>query len=106
MDVRWKRKLLRRGRRRGEDPGHTLSAVLVENQRVDGRPCQRYVKHLGAIHERYAEAPGHAGGFWETADAALASIVLPEPERQAIEARLAERVPRPTEERWRRAWAE
>ncbi len=106
MFVRWKRKHLMRRIRWGEDPGDSLSAVLVESRRVDGRPKQRYVKHLGVIPERHLESHGWRVGFWKTADAALASLGLPMAEREAVEAQLAARVPRPNADEAREARAE
>lgn len=96
MYVRWKRTPLKRRLRWDETPDYSLSAVLVESRRVDGHPRQRYVKHLGAVRERCTGIPGHALGFWQTADAALTALGLVATEHQAIERQLSARVPRPS----------
>lgn len=52
MYVRWKKRpLTRTGRFRGRCliGAHALSAVLVESQRVNGSPRQRFVAHLGTV---------------------------------------------------------
>jgi hypothetical protein len=92
--LRWKRKPLKR-RWAMRDPGDSLSAVLVECQRVQGAPRQRYVKHLAVIPERHTRTYGWALVFWERADQALDSLELDRAERARIEAALVETVPRP-----------
>ncbi len=98
MYVRWKRTKLKRRIRWGEDPGFRLSAELVEYQRVDGRPRQRYVKYLGSIPERNIAYGGWPAVFWKHADAALTSLKLPDDERERIAAQVESRVPRPIAE--------
>ncbi len=58
MYIRWKRYVLRR------TADVTLKAFLVDSVRVAGRPRQRILGYLGAIRERYQQAPAHRQHFW------------------------------------------
>ena len=53
MYVRWKRRKGTKTLRFEYEPRDTWSAVLVENKRVNGKPCQRVVKYLGSIREEF-----------------------------------------------------
>lgn len=96
MYVRWKARPLRRQGHRGEAPGRSLRAVLVASRWIDGRPRQVYIRHLGSIRERKLDAQPWRAAFWKSADAALASLAIPDHDRERIEAKIAERVPQPT----------
>jgi hypothetical protein len=90
MFVRWKRRQLRRSR----DTAHY--AVLVHGVWVHGTVRQRVVRYLGAIREQYRTAPAHRAWFWACVQQRLAPLGLDPATRQAVEARLAQVVPRPT----------
>ena len=93
MFVRWKQRKQTRGYQKGQNSRY---AVLVESYRDEqGRPRQRYIKHLGTITEGYETVGGHPIGFWKTADAALDTLDLTPQEREGIEAGLLAVVPRP-----------
>lgn len=85
--------------RRSEPTGdHILSAVLVECRRVDGKPRQKVIKHLGCIRESAIGYVGHRIGFWQTASAAFKVLGLSPEQQRAIELALHERVPFPAKE--------
>jgi len=94
--VRWKTRPLSRRRQWDEDPGRSLSAVLVEGRRINGRPHQIYVKHLGTIPERKLDLQPWRTAFWNSVDAALDALPLSEEDRGRFQARIAERIPRPS----------
>ena len=111
MYVRWlKRELTRTTRIHGRFGigGHALSAVLVENRRVAGRPRQRFVAHLATIRvwdtatgkgDLPMAGGGHAyrsdaRGFWECVSRKL-DVIERAFDRDIVEARIAGRVPRP-----------
>ena len=94
MYVRWQ---LRPRKRRGGSP--LLVAVLVESRRVDGRPRQRNVAYLGGIRERHVgKTAREHNRFWAGVDARLDELGLDAVTRASIEARVAARVPRVTDE--------
>jgi hypothetical protein len=76
--VRWKLRRQSRflGRYRGNrsELGEWIaSAVLVESARVGGKPRQRFVRHLGTIHEADVTVPSpmQLDRFWSQVDAVL-----------------------------------
>ncbi len=94
MYVRWQ---LRPRKRRGGSP--LLVAVLVESRRVDGRPRQRTVRYLGGIIEKFiGKNARHHERFWRKVDARLDELALDPVTRANIEASVAARVPRITNE--------
>ena len=96
MYVRWKKRVMTR---RHCPTGKTaLTAVLVENRRVDGKPRQRLVSYLGTIRQDGLTSPYHQLGFWGTADRHLAALALDNATRERIERSLLGVVPRPTHE--------
>jgi hypothetical protein len=96
MYVRWKRRKLRKGlgRKREEDAGHARSAVLVESHRVNGQPRQKFVAHLGSIHERFIGTPLHHRLFWIDVHAKFKRLELDHDQRVAIEQAVERVVPR------------
>jgi hypothetical protein len=113
MYVRWKRRPLRRDgwpdyveASLGEQ---RLYAQLVESRRVDGKPRQRVVKHLGGIRERLATRPPNVAvyqrpkaykarhWFWKGVDEHLAESVPNPAERERLASRIAATVPRVSE---------
>jgi hypothetical protein len=95
MFARWKRRRLRRLKPWSPPDDSALHAVLVESHRVDGRPRQRVVRHLGTIRERELGKPLSVDRFWRDVDGRLAALGLDDGRRRAVEATLARRVPRP-----------
>ena len=111
MFVRFKTRRRTVGRERGSV---TLTAVLLESRRIDGRPRQRYVAGLGTlsvqvelhqIHdpEEYLRVDGgfvHSGaviGFWRHLADRLDGLDLAPQQRQSIESKIASRIPRATD---------
>jgi hypothetical protein len=99
MFVRWKiRKSTDTGgryfRRRGQA---THYAVLVESVRIEGKPRQRFVAHLARIAEGKQEIHDRAD-FWRAAISGLDKLGINGPARERAEAKLAEKVRRPTDE--------
>ena len=102
MFVRWKRKRLSTRKRWGREE-HSLAAVLVESQRTDAGPRQRFVKHLGAIPESKLVHHYWLADFWRDVARALDSLGVDGAARASLEAQVSRRVPRPTEESLQRA---
>ena len=102
MFVRWKRQALTgRSVKYNASLGRSkdkLTAILVESHRVDGRPRQRFVSYLGTIREWTLKdrVYWHLVDFWVSVDKNLDALQIDQVTRQAIETRIAERVPRPT----------
>ena len=98
MFVRWKRKRLSTRKRWGRED-HSLTAVLVESQRTDAGPRQRFVKHLGAIPESKLAHHYWLADFWRDVTRALDNLGVDGAARASLEAQVSRRVPRLTEER-------
>jgi hypothetical protein len=87
------------------------SAVLVEGKRVKGKPVQRHIAYLGGITESAIAILAQRCVFWRDIGQRLDQLgdrLSPE-NRQRVEAAIAARVPRPTDQQfaeWDRARAE
>ena len=96
MYVRWKKRMrTKRHRPTGE---HTLTAVLVTSQRVDGRPRQRIVAYLGSIGEHRTGFYWHQFDFWKSAAQHVDQLGLDAETVARIREDLAQVVPVPTAE--------
>jgi len=102
MYVRWKR-YARKGEKRYERgvgfvaEGRTLwTVVLVESQRIGGKPRQRVVRYLGAMSDHQLCYPARRLDFWRSVERHLDDLGITGDDRGRIEARLAGVVPRPT----------
>ena len=106
MFVRWKSRQTKHAgswaeysRNQGKPAPKLLSAVLVESRRVDGKPRQRVVAYLGSVRD---DAPTGDDGawrrraFWRSVDGKLDGLGLEAGQRDAIEAKLAAVVARPS----------
>jgi hypothetical protein len=104
MYIRWKRQRRRdvkhweRGAGTRIEEQWLLSAWLVEAQRVDGAPRQRTIAYLGSIRESRLTAAGPASWFWSSVERKLDGLNLSDHQRATLEARLTDKVPRPSEE--------
>ncbi len=100
MFVRWKkRRSTDRAFWHAKHGSVTHYAVLVESVRVDGQPRQRFVAHLTSYNEgdnRNAEMK--PVDFWRQAEHRLNGLNLDGDLRARVEAKLAERMPRPAPE--------
>lgn len=76
-----------------------MTAVLVECRRVSGRPRQRTVGYLGGIIEKFiGKNARHHERFWRKVDERLDELAFDPATRAIIEASVAARVPRITDE--------
>lgn len=96
MFVRFKRRA--RSRNGWPTGDRSLYAVAVEAVRVDGKPRQRVVKHLGAISEQGLPHYWHRFDFWEDVRRNLAALALPDADRTALEEQVAAVVPLPRDD--------
>ncbi len=94
MFMRWKRRRLMQYDVDGR-PQYSLYAVLVENQRVEGRSMQRVVKYLGYIAEIAIHHDEERERFWGRIAASLNDMALDPERRRMIEEKIAVMVPRP-----------
>ncbi len=112
MYVRWKkRQMMGTGWDRGRHPmgAHALDCVPVECRRVNGRPRQKFVAHLGTLqvweNGRGDVAIGTGGracpapiiAFWDRLSRKLDALKVPH-DRDAVEAMISANVPRPDDE--------
>ena len=72
------------------------SALLVESQRIDGKPVQRHVAYLGGITESAIELPAQRAFFWKGVTQQLDRLAVSEDDRARIEAAVEAKVPRLT----------
>lgn len=89
MFLRWKRRWLRRR----QDTAHY--AMLVRSVWRHGAARQQVICYLGGIRASECMAPTSCRAFWQQVAPRLAALALDPATRQAIEARLAQVVPRP-----------
>lgn len=96
MYVRWKSRVSTVWFSRGPK---TLYAVLAENKRVNGKPRQRFVKHLGCIYEHFARGKDPIlpkAQFWSQVSKSLDALPLDAETRATIEQNLGAKIYRPT----------
>ena len=97
MFIRWnRRKRTKAGWRKKE--GDYLSAVLVESCRIDGKPRQKSIKHLGSIGEERLNNVYDRRLFWEKAEKSMDSLPLSPDIKLKLTASLERVVSKPTEE--------
>jgi hypothetical protein len=97
MFVRWKNRTLATRTGSGLND-RSFYAVIVKNQRVEGRTRQKVVKYLAHINESEIDLPEHREYFWQRVDLGLRDLDLSREERAEIEMKLAGVVRRPGEE--------
>ena len=97
MFVRWQTRE-RRNRAFGGGKGPDLhwSALLVESQRIDGKPVQRHVAYLGGIAESAIELAAQRAFFWKGVTQQLDRLAVSEDDRARIEVAVEAKVPRLT----------
>ena len=97
MFVRWQTRE-RRNRAFGGDkgPGMHWSAILVEGQRIDGKPTERHVAYLGGITDSAIELPAQRAFFWQEVTQQLDQLAVSKDDRARIEAAVEAKVPRLT----------
>jgi hypothetical protein len=93
MFVRWKRRKLAQ-KESACSQAYSLYAVLVRNQRVEGKTMQQVVKYLAYISESDIEDPAERLRFWERVDKGLIDLHLPPDQVEAIDQKLNRVVPR------------
>jgi hypothetical protein len=107
MYVRWKKRPMTLAGSRGvREPqaGYTLSAVIAECRRIDGRPRQRFIAHLATLEvweNGWGDVPIGSGGcacravvsrFWRDVARKLDASDLA-CDRDAVKAMIARKVP-------------
>jgi hypothetical protein len=97
MYIRWnRRKRTKTGWRK--KPGCYLTAVAVENHRVNGSPRQRVIKSIGSIGEERLGKIYDRKKFWETVERNLHSISISDGDKEKIISSIAKVVPKPSED--------
>ena len=90
--------------------GTTHYAVLVKSERVNGKPRQKFVAHVGSFNESNAYFYRHSRDayidFWWQIKRRLDVLGLAGDMRAKVEQQLAVKVPRPPEEEMRQAEAD
>ncbi|MFC6457437.1 hypothetical protein ACFQBO_28625, partial [Paenibacillus vulneris] len=75
-----------------------LYAQLTQSYRDEyGNPRHRIVKHLGSIREERIQGVGSRYNFWRSVGTALDTLSLDSADRQRIETKIAEKVPKLTD---------
>jgi ribosomal protein L32E len=96
MYVRWnRRKRIKEGWRKKK--GDYLSAVLVESCRIDGKPRQKTIKHLGSIGEDRLDRVYDRKCFWDKAERNMDSLNLQPDNRHKVIVGLEKIVPKPSD---------
>lgn len=90
MFIRWKRRKKAAVKpgfrpRRRRNVGDSLSCVLVESQRIDGKPRQKIVCYLASFDENDRDAIWLRVDFWDYVTARLDRLQLGQKERVKIE---------------------
>jgi hypothetical protein len=88
--IRWRRRRLRR------PPEEAWDAILVRRVWHQGATRYQVVGYLASIRARYHTAPAHRAWFWTRVEQRLAVLALDAVTRQAVDAHLAQAIPRPT----------
>jgi len=71
-----------------------LTAYLVENTRIDGKPKQKILSYLGSINDAKIINSGANEVFWKSVDTHLKALNLKRDQRADIEQKLQLRVPK------------
>ena len=103
MFIRWKRRPKaptkpRRRPRFRSDKGDSLYCVVVESQRVDGKPRQKVVMYLGSLDEKDREKMWQRVDFWDLVGPKLDSLQLTKRQRTRIEESISVVVARVSDE--------
>jgi len=105
MYVRWQsRERRHRAFGRSGGPDVHWRAILVECERIKGKPTQRHIAYIGGITESAIAIVHQRCWFWDAVKEQLDRLgkrVTPE-ERRSIETAIAKKVPRPTKTQYRR----
>lgn len=98
MDVRWERKRIKTG---VNGSGFNLVAVLVGNYHKEADAQRNFNPRIGFIGEKFLNSKArdmrafHQGLFWARVDKKLTHLGLSPEEREKIEMKISETVPRP-----------
>lgn len=98
MNVRWERRRINPSK---NGRGVSLVAVLVANSSIEGKIEERLVEQLGVIGEHFLHSKAHdmrafhQGLFWANVDQKLNLLMISPIEREKIESKISETVPRP-----------
>lgn len=94
MFIKWKRYTHRLKNWRHPDD-YSLSAVLVECQRVDGKPRHKVIAHLATVSESGIHNPMKSVGFWNCLRFKMTELGFTDEQQAQIEQLAERRVPRP-----------
>jgi hypothetical protein len=98
IHIRWERRKTMTEWRMAQ---YQLVALLVEGSFSEGDENAKVLAKLGSIQERFLSIPisktraFHQGLFWAKLDQKILRLGLEEEVRQALEAQISEKVPRP-----------
>lgn len=95
MFVRWKKRQLSAESGKPDEINTSLYAVLVENNRIEGKTRQKVVKYLGYINESAVNEKIHQERFWQQVKSNLDPMGLDQSEYSKIISKLADVVPNP-----------
>jgi hypothetical protein len=99
MFIRWQKRNLTPGQGHRDDNLISWRAVLVESERVDGKPVPRHIGYIGSIGDAEIVDPEKRQRFWDDALASIDKLIPPRkfgPDglRERLIASLARKVPR------------
>lgn len=98
MDVSWKREEIKNGT---NGSGFNLVAVLVDDYGRENHAKVQFSKQPGVIPEKFLKSKAlnmrafHQGLFWVRVDKNLSRLGLCSEDREKIEIKISETVPRP-----------
>lgn len=101
MNVEWAKRELQSGRR---EKAYRIDALLIKPDPENTDPEEDRGEHLASIEERFLKSRElgvrafHQGIFWAHADKKLDALNLEPAQRDAIEKKIKEKVPRPNKD--------
>ena len=101
MFIRWKKrkKLVSEGGPKEET--NVLYPIVCMCERVNGKPRQKFVAHLGHIAEFYFNYNGSLCDFWHDVRIRLSALKVDDQTRDKLIGQIAKVVPYKTEDEWR-----
>lgn len=83
-----------------EVEAYLLTAYLVENTRIDGKPRQKILAYLGSIIDVKIANMGARNRFWENVKTHLKEVKLDRDQKAAIVQKIAQRIPKVSDDEW------
>ena len=102
MFIRWKKrkKLVSEGGPKEET--NVLYPIVCKSERINGKPRQKFVAHLGHIAEFYFNFDGEVCDFWEDVRTHLSILKVDKQTRDKLIGQIAKKVPYKTEDEVKR----